>query len=71
MPAVPSEYLCLLGATEVLEQLHPIDSSGWFVRNPERWPGFMQGALVAYERLCLKAIEFAWHRSLLQALIRS
>lgn len=71
MPGVPEDLLRDLAATEVLESLQPVDETGFFVRDVRRWPGFMTGLLVCYERLCLKAIELAWHRSPLQGLIRS
>jgi len=70
MPGIPRRYLECLQATEVLEGLQPIDRTGLFVRRPERWPRALEGLLVAYERLCLKAVEITWHRSLLQQLIR-
>ena len=70
MPGVPAPYLQSLQATEVLEDLQPIDRTGLFVRNAERWPRRLEKLLVLYERLCLKAVELVWHRSPLQALIR-
>lgn len=70
MPAVPGDYLQNLQSVEVLEELRPVDRTGLFVRRAERWPRRLGGLLVAYERLCLKAVEFTWHRSLLQQLIR-
>jgi len=70
MPGVPGHYLHDLQATEVLEDLRPIDRTGLFVRNAERWPRRLVKILVIYERLCLKAVELVWHRSPLQALIR-
>jgi hypothetical protein len=71
MPAVPEDHLRELASTEVLEQMQPIDEIGLFVRDPNRWPGFLARPLVYYERLCLKAVEIVWHRSPLQGLIRS
>jgi len=70
MPAVPRDYLGKLQTTEVLEDLRPIDRTGLFVRSADRWPRRLGGLLVIYERLCLKAVEITWHRSLLQQLIR-
>ena len=70
MPGVPGHYLQSLQATEVLEELQPIDRTGLFVRHSERWPRRLDGLLVRYERLCLKAVELVWHRSPLQLLIR-
>ena len=71
MPDVPEELLRELEATEVLECLLPVDETGFFVRDAGRWPGCFARLLVYYERLCLKAVEIAWHRSPLQGLIRS
>jgi len=70
MPIVPEGCLRALLATEVLEQLRPVDRTGLFVRDAERWPRCCDGILLGYERLCLKAVEWTWHRSALQALIR-
>jgi hypothetical protein len=70
MPAVPADYLHRLESIEVLECLRPIEETGLFVRGAKRWPGFLAHLPVYYERLCLKAVELAWHRSPLQGLIR-
>ena len=71
MPIVPDEYLKTLEAIEVLDCLQPVDETSLFVRRAGRWPRFMARPLLGYERLCLKMVEIAWHRSPLQRLIRS
>ncbi len=71
MPIVPAEYLESISAIEVLEQFEPQDETGLLVENIEAWPRALQPLLIAYERWCLRAIEFVWHRSLLQWMIRS
>ena len=71
MPSVPAEVLAQLQTREVLEELLPVDETGFFVRDPARWPHGFGGLLVAYERLCLKTMAILWHRSPLQALIRT
>ena len=71
MPGVPDDYLQTLEATEILDHLQPIDDTSLFVRDVRRWPAFMARPLLGYERLCLKMVEFTWHRSPLQRLIRS
>lgn len=70
MPAVPPEVIARLQACEVLEELAPVDRTGFFVRDAARWPRGFGGLLIAYERLCLRTMAFLWHRSPLQALIR-
>jgi hypothetical protein len=70
MPAVPAAYLDRLAATEVLDSLRPIDETSLFVRDAKRWPGPLSRLPVAYERLCLKMVEFLWHRSPIQGWIR-
>jgi hypothetical protein len=70
MPGVPGDYLHNLQATAVLGDLQPTECTGLFVRHAERWPRCLEGLLLAYERLCLKAVELVWHRSPLQLLIR-
>lgn len=70
MPAVPAEYLAAMRAQAVLEDLAPQDQTGLLVDNVERWPRALRPLLINYERACLKAIEFLWHRSLLQRLIK-
>lgn len=71
MPAVPADYLASIEAMEVLERFEPLDETGVFVRDIERWPAPMQPLLVAYERLCSKLVEAVWHRSPLQWMIRT
>ena len=70
MPAVPPEYLARMQATEVLQHFEPLDETGTFVGELERWPAALHPLLLSYERLCTKAVELVWHRSLLQWLIR-
>ena len=71
MPLVPADYLASIETMEVLEQFEPLDETGVFVRDIERWPAPMQPLLVAYERLCSKLVEALWHRSPLQWMIRT
>ena len=70
MPLVPQAYREQMATTPVLEQLLPLDQVGIFVRDIDRWPGWLRPQLLAYERGCMKVVEFIWHRSLLQCLIR-
>ena len=70
MPAVPADYLAAIEATEVLQTFEPLDATGTFVADLQRWPGLLRPLLLRYERLCSKAVELVWHRSLLQWLIR-
>lgn len=70
MPAVPEEAVRRLQAIDVLEELLPVEETGFFVRDSRRWPQALARLLVMYERLCLKAVEIVWHRSPLQLLIR-
>ena len=71
MPVVPRDYLASLAATEVLDRYLPLDETGLFVKDIKRWPATLRPLLVCYERLCLKTVEFIWHRSLLQWLIKT
>ena len=70
MPGVPPAYLQEIAATEVLEQALPLEQTGLFVRDIDRWPALLHPLLVAYERWCSKVVEAIWHRSLTQFLIR-
>ena len=70
MPQVPADYLARIEATPVLERFEPLDTADLFVRNIAGWPAWLRPALVAYERSCAKLVEFLWHRSPLQWLIR-
>lgn len=70
MPAVPAEVIGSLQSCEVLEDFLPVDETGFFVRDAARWPGWLGGLLVLYERLCLRTVAILWHRSPLQVLIR-
>ena len=70
MPAVPPRYLARMEATEVLLSFEPLDETGIFVGDLERWPAALHPLLLGYERLCSKVVELLWHRSLLQWLIR-
>ena len=71
MPAVPQHYLAAIEATEVLQEFEPLEATGTFVGDLQRWPGFLHPLLLRYERLCSKMVELVWHRSLLQWMIRS
>ena len=70
MPMVPDRYIDALDALEVLEVFEPQDITGLLVENIDSWPARLRPLLIAYERWCLRAIEFVWHRSLLQWMIR-
>ena len=70
MPSVPDAVLGELQANEVLEELLPVDETGFFIRDAARWPKRLGRLLVTYERLCLRTMSILWHRSPLQALIR-
>jgi hypothetical protein len=59
-----------MAQTEVLEEFRVQDKTGDFVRDIERWPGWLHPALVFYEGMCLRVVEFLWNRSLLQWMIR-
>ena len=70
MPEVPEAYVESLAATEVLDQLLPPDQTGEFVKDIDRWPSFLHPALISYEGLCQRTVEFLWNRSLLHWMIR-
>lgn len=70
MPDITEEYVAALAETEVLDELLPLDETGMFVRHIDRWPDWMHPLLVRYERWCSRIVEYAWHRSLLQRLIK-
>lgn len=70
MPAVPADYLAATRATEVLEIFEPLNETGVFVTDVNRWPAPFHPLLVLYERICSKTVEFVWHRSLLQWMIK-
>ncbi len=70
MPQVPPDYLASIEATPVLERFEPLDTADLFVRDPARWPRWLRPALVAYERWCSRLVEYLWHRSPLQWMIR-
>ncbi len=71
MPIVPPDYVDAISRVEVLETYEPQDETGLLIDNIESWPRALRPALIAYERWCLRTIEFVWHRSLLQWLIRN
>ena len=71
MPSVPAEVVGDLQQREVLQELLPVEVTGFFVRDAARWPRWLGGLLVAYERLCLRTMAILWHRSPLQSLIRA
>jgi hypothetical protein len=70
MDRVPAAYLESISATEVLDRLLPMDDTGVFVSDINRWPGFLHPLLVSYERLCWRLVESLWHRSPLQWMIK-
>ncbi len=70
MPQVPADYLERIEATPVLDRFEPLDTADLFVRDLARWPAWLHPALIAYERICSNLVEFLWHRSPLQWLIR-
>lgn len=71
MPAVPAEYLAAIESTEVLEVFEPLNETGVFVTDIDRWPVRLHPWLILYERSCSRTVEYLWHRSLLQWMIRS
>lgn len=70
MPVVPAEYLTAIESTEVLDVFEPLNQTGVFVTDIDRWPLPLHPLLVLYERSCARAVEYLWHRSLLQWMIR-
>ena len=70
MPIVPPEYIERLAATEVLERFEALDRTSLFVGDLDGWPAALHPLLLGYERLCSVAVEFLWHRSPLQWMIR-
>ena len=71
MPQVPEEYIGALEKTEVLGDKLPLHDTGIFIRNIDRWPGWLHPLLLRYERWCTKLVEYIWYRSQLQCLIRT
>ncbi len=71
MTSVPQAYIERLAAIDVLEQFAPLDRTGMFVSEIDRWPPVLHPLLLRYERLCTRLVEFLWHRSPLQWLIRT
>ena len=71
MPVVPADYLASIGELEVLEHFAPLEQTGVFVSDLDRWPNRLHPVLLGYERLCSRMVEVLWHRSLLQWLIRT
>lgn len=70
MPMVPADYLASISQLQVLEHFAPLQETGVFVSDINRWPRFLHPLLVAYERSCSKMVELFWHRSLLQWMVR-
>ena len=70
MDIVPDQYLKSLESTEVLQHFVADDRTGTFVENLDAWPLLLQPLLIRYERLCSRMVEFLWHRSPLQWMIR-
>ena len=68
---VPPAYLDQIARTEVLDEFRIQDRTGDFVRHIDRWPAWTHPALVLYEGICLRVVEFLWNRSLLQWMIRT
>lgn len=68
---VPPGYLERMSQTEVLEEFRVQDRTGDFVRHIERWPRWLHPALVIYEGVCLRVVEFLWNRSLVQWMIKT
>ncbi len=71
MPAVPADYLAATRAIQVLENFGPLNETGVFITEINRWPVALHPLLVLYERICSKTVELVWHRSLLQWMIRT
>lgn len=70
MPQVPPDYISTLERTQVLETQLPLRETGVFIRNIDRWPNWLHPLLLCYERWCTNLVEYIWHRSQLQCLIR-
>lgn len=70
MQVVPQEYIETMAATEVLDQFLPQDQTGEYVRDIDRWPGWLHPALRYYEVTCLSLVEWLWNRSLVQWMIK-
>ncbi len=71
MPIVPDDYVEEIAAIDVLESYEPQDETGLLVEDLERWPQRLRPLLIVYERWSLRLVEYVWHRSLLQWLIRN
>jgi hypothetical protein len=67
MPVVPADYLASIEEIEVLEHFAPLEQTGVFVSDLDRWPNRLHPVLLGYERLCSRMVEVLWHRSLFQA----
>ena len=52
MSSVPPAYIERLEANAVLEQFAPLDQTGMFVSDIDRWPRVLHPLLLRYERLC-------------------
>lgn len=70
MPDIAQDYIAALAKTEVLGETLPLEETGIFIRDINRWPSWIHPLLVRYERWCTKVVETIWHRSLLQGLIK-
>lgn len=70
MPDITQAYIADLAKTEVLDEMLPLEETGVFIRDINRWPSWLHPQLVRYERWCTKVVEAIWHRSLLQGLIK-
>ena len=70
MDIVPGDYIEQMKKTEVLEALHPMQTTHTFILNLDSWPASLRPLLISYERFLQRFIEFVWHRSLVQWAIK-
>ncbi|MFT5658196.1 MAG: gamma-glutamylcyclotransferase (GGCT)/AIG2-like uncharacterized protein YtfP [Gammaproteobacteria bacterium] len=71
MDCVPNSYIKSMEAIKVLERLEPLDKTGEFVRDINRWPAILHPQLIAYEGICQRLIEMLWNRSLFDWMIKT
>lgn len=65
MDCVPEAYVDAMEATEVLEKFEPLEITGKYVKDINRWPTFLHPSLTWYERTCRNFVRVIWNSSLL------
>ena len=70
MEIVPSDYIQAMKATEVLTEFKPMTTTSIFIGNLDAWPRLLQPLLLSYEKALQHFIEFTWHRSLVDWMIK-